>query len=101
MNKALAVGRKAQPKAVPLGWGLLHHRGEGARRGSDSLAYRGEQAMKKEKTSERAGPNLRLKEVAATYSPTLVCSTIGAGGLNFSVRDGKRWDPAAITALMS
>ena len=23
------------------------------------------------------------------------CSTIGAGGLNFSVRDGKRWDPAA------
>ena len=24
------------------------------------------------------------------------CSTIGAGGLNFSVRDGKRWDPAAI-----
>ena len=33
--------------------------------------------------------------------PTLprVCSTIGASGLNFSVRDGKRWDPAAITAL--
>ena len=24
------------------------------------------------------------------------CSTIGAGGLNFSVRNGKRWDPAAI-----
>ena len=23
-------------------------------------------------------------------------STIGASGLNFSVRDGKRWDPAAI-----
>ena len=23
-------------------------------------------------------------------------STIGAGGLNFSVRDGKRWSPAAI-----
>ena len=41
------------------------------------------------------GPGL-LKE-AATYSPALHCSTIGAGGLNFSVRDGKRWDPAAIT----
>jgi len=27
----------------------------------------------------------------------LHCSTIGAGGLNFSVRNGKRWDPAAIT----
>ena len=36
-------------------------------------------------------------KVAASYSPTLHCSTIGAGGLNFSVRNGKRWDPAAIT----
>ena len=27
-------------------------------------------------------------------------STIGAGGLNFSVRDGKRWDPATIATLM-
>ena len=34
---------------------------------------------------------------AATYSPALHCSTIGAGGLNFSVRNGKRWDTAAIT----
>ena len=25
-------------------------------------------------------------------------STIGAGGLNFSVRNGKRWIPAAMTA---
>ena len=29
----------------------------------------------------------------------LVDSTIGAAGLNCSVRDGKRWDPRAITAL--
>ena len=36
-------------------------------------------------------------KVAATYSPA-VRSTIGDGGLNFSVRNGKRWDPAAITA---
>ena len=30
--------------------------------------------------------------------PTLphFCSTIGANGLNFSVRDGKRWNPVAI-----
>ena len=35
---------------------------------------------------------------AATYSPALHCSTIGASGLNFSVRNGKRWDTAAITA---
>ena len=39
----------------------------------------------------------RLKKGAASYSPALHCSTIGAGGLNFSVRNGKRWDPAAIT----
>ncbi len=26
-------------------------------------------------------------------------STIGACGLNFSVRDGKRWNPAAIATL--
>ena len=37
-----------------------------------------------------------LIKTAATYSPTLRCSTIGAHGLNFSVRDGKRWNPAAI-----
>ena len=37
-----------------------------------------------------------LVKKAATYSPALHCSTIGAGGLNFSVRNGKRWDPAAI-----
>ena len=36
---------------------------------------------------------------AASYSPALYCSTIGADGLNFSVRNGKRWIPAAITTL--
>ena len=35
--------------------------------------------------------------------PTLprVCSTIGAIGLNFSVRNGKRWNPDAITTGIS
>ena len=28
-------------------------------------------------------------------------STIGVTGLNFSVRDGKRWIPGAITTLIS
>ena len=37
------------------------------------------------------------EKVAASYSPALHCSTIGAIGLNFSVRNGKRWDPDAIT----
>ena len=35
------------------------------------------------------------RKEAATYSPALRCSTIGAPGLNFSVRDGKRWSPGA------
>ena len=38
-------------------------------------------------------------KVAMTYSPTNICSTIGAVGLNFSVRDGKRWIPNAIDRL--
>ena len=42
----------------------------------------------------------RGAKVAATYSPALRGSTIGACGLNFSVRDGKRWGPAAMAALM-
>ena len=40
-----------------------------------------------------------LKKVAMTYSPTNICSTIGAVGLNFSVRNGKRWIPDAINRL--
>ena len=32
-------------------------------------------------------------KLAATYSPTLSCSTIGAHGLNCSVRNGKRCAP--------
>ncbi len=40
-----------------------------------------------------------IKKTAATYSPTLSGSTISAEGLNFSVRNGKRWDPLAITTI--
>ena len=40
------------------------------------------------------------KSVAATYSPTWWGSTIGDGELNFSVRNGKRWILAAITATV-
>ena len=41
-----------------------------------------------------------LWRLAATYSPTWYSSTIGANGLNFSVRDGKRWIPVAITTII-
>ena len=36
---------------------------------------------------------------AATYFPTLSRSIIGAAGLNFSVRDGKRCAPALLPPL--
>ena len=40
--------------------------------------------------------DLSLEE-AATYSPTCKRSTIGVSELNFSVRNGKRWNLTAIT----
>ena len=43
---------------------------------------------------------LWIEKKAATYSPT-VRSTIGAAGLNCSVRDGKRWNPRAMAASMT
>ena len=54
----------------------------------------------REKRAESKSPEaflLRdsLVKKAATYSPALRRSTIGAPGLNFSVRDGKRWNPGA------
>ena len=39
----------------------------------------------------------RLLKVAATYSPTTQCSTIGDAELNDPVRNGKGWDLSAIT----
>ena len=52
---------------------------------------------KRKKHSEEMNLQSALLKEAATYSPALHCSTIGASGLNFSVRNGKRWDPTAIT----
>ena len=40
-------------------------------------------------------------KTAATYSPTLYRSTIGVSELNFSVRNGKRWNLTAITTWIS
>ena len=46
-------------------------------------------------------PSNDRKAKAATYSPAIIGSTIGAGELNFSVRNGKRWNLTAIAALLS
>ena len=40
----------------------------------------------------------RSKKDGGDLLSRLAGSTIGAGGLNFSVRNGKRWNPAAIAA---
>ena len=39
-------------------------------------------------------------KTATTYSPTLHRSTIGVSELNFSVRNGKRWNLTAIMTLI-
>ena len=39
-----------------------------------------------------------MKKDGGDLLSRLAGSTIGAGGLNFSVRNGKRWNPAAIAA---
>ncbi len=41
------------------------------------------------------------RDLAATYSPTFSRSTIGAAGLNYSVRYGKRCFPCAIATKNS
>ena len=56
---------------------------------------------------KKSFPNFYAQETLSVKEkrrlPTLprVCSTIGAGGLNCSVRNGKRWDPATIATLMT
>lgn len=48
-------------------------------------------------------PSIYLVNLRTTWrKPTLpLCSTIGVGMLNFSVRNGKRWSPHAIATLVS
>ena len=73
------------------GVGQVQWKGSGlAIRDQEDLTGREE---KRKGSDHQIGP----LEVAATYSPTLRCSTIGVVGLNFSVRNGKRWNPKTIT----
>ena len=60
-------------------------------------SYRVENGTKKKRASKISLQSSLILKKAATYSPALYCSTIGADGLNFSVRNGKRWNPDAIT----
>ena len=69
---------------------------ERKRSAGGKAAGRGLRLVQKKRGSISGTP----RNGAATYSPTSSCSTIGARGLNFSVRNGKRWCPAAITTLL-
>ena len=54
-----------------------------------------------EKKDPRASKDVRgSRRTAATYSPNWYVSTIGAGELNFSVRNGKRWNLTAETTAI-
>ena len=66
--------------------------------GTPSQGEEGIDAYIYKKNDTRIWMSFSIK-VAMTYSPTNLCSTIGAVGLNFSVRDGKRWNPNAINRL--
>ena len=57
------------------------------------LWFSGQEDIKKERVppGDPGGP---FMGVATTYFPTAFCSIIGATGLNFSVRNGKRWTSA-------
>ena len=52
------------------------------------------------KNKEPRGRILGAPKVAATYSPTTQCSTIGDAELNDPVRNGKGWNLSAITTLI-
>ena len=52
--------------------------------------------LKRKKPLNLSTEGLSLKKWRLPTLPR-VCSTIGAGRLNFSVRNGKRWNPATIT----
>ena len=56
-------------------------------------------------TKKGARPEINVsrsgaRRTAAAYSPTWWGSTIGDAGLNFSVRNGKRWIPGSIATAV-
>ena len=56
---------------------------------------RGEMMREGDKTEKpQLNAEASVIRVATTYFPTTACSIIGAAGLNFSVRNGKRWTSA-------
>ena len=84
---------------APISFSIHHYRFSSSLTALSHSSFPLQAIMTRHQKSLRKAPALRRLHVkkAATYSPTLHCSTIGADGLNFSVRNGKRWNPDAIT----
>ena len=83
--------RDPAPARSAQGWQKSSppHAGGGQRGGET-------QKKKPRRKPSRADGGASKQKAAASYSPALRRSTIGAAGLNFSVRDGKRWNPGAM-----
>ena len=62
-----------------------------------SLTQDGFTQKKRLPSDDCSDRSLLLKKKGGDLLSRLVDSTIGATGLNFSVRDGKRWNPGAVT----
>ena len=75
----------------------------GTKPGKRAVPAGGPTAAPAQRHKKRRVSEVRLQKPSTNRKrrrPTLprVCSTIGATGLNCSVRNGKRWDPGAIAA---
>ena len=68
------------------------------RTGQDRTARHGRSGTTQKK--EGGSNESPSRKTAATYSPNWYVSTIGVDGLNFSVRNGKRWVPGAIATAI-
>ena len=68
--------------------------------GGAKFTHKTQKDTKRHKKKESHISVTLLKEATPTF-PQKNCSIIGAGGLNFSVRNGKRWDPTAIVTKLS
>ena len=92
------VFKKSSPAAARTGknWKGMRKDGKWGREGRGRAKKEGAAAAGSNHTPVRRRP----PKAAAACSPTLPGSTIGACGLNFSVRNGKRCGPAASPPLV-
>ena len=92
----LATRRKMAPWAAETRKGC--DRTGRDRTGQDRTARPGRSGNTQKK--EGGSNESPSRKTAATYSPNWCVSTIGVDGLNFSVRNGKRWVPGAIATAI-